>query len=414
MTITHKIIIFFTGLSMVFFMTASASAYEFPPYRGIALKITSDITGNYSNNVTFASDKESKIEDFRTMLNLGLNFQYSSQRRVLGFSGLMKRQIYNTASNIRNPSENVAVSYLEALTKYDSISLRNTFTHTQEPGSATGDFDMENCRDYYVGFGYSTTEIESICNEFNEEFGRYKGRFDSYSNNFSFNYNKTLSEAFDFSVNYGFVQNWSDVYGTNDSDSNIFGLLTTYKHSAATSFSLKYDYQISSFGRGSDISQQSVNAGIGQYITKKHYFNANLGQTKVSSGSNSMTAGATFKSEIDEKTSASLSYSQGVQINTNTNDTFENWQVKGSLSRKLLEDLKSSLTAFYGKGDYSSSSITDTLLGASAKLSYKFWQSKRGSSMHGSLGYSYSDLASTDAGREYTRNSINTSLVVAF
>ena len=140
----------------------------------------------------------------------------------------------------------------------------------------------------------------------------------------------------------------------------------------------------------------------------------NVGKDTVSSGNNSISAGATLISQMDEKTSGSLAYSQGVQINSNTDDVFENWRITGSLSRSVLEDMKSSFSTFYGKGDYSSTSVSDTLMGASVSLSYNFWQGKRGSSMNGNLGYSYSNLESTNEARGYTRNSINTSLKLAF
>ncbi len=411
----HKIIVFSTGFWLFFLlMTASANAYEFPPYKGIELKVTGDITGNYTNNVTYASADENKIEDFRTMLNLGLNFKYSGKRRFVNFSGLVKRQVYETSSNIQNPSENVKLSYRENLTKYDSITLSDNYTHTQEPGSGTGDFDMEECRQYYRDYGYSVTKIESTCNEFQSEFGRFKGRFDSYTSTLSFNYNKNFSEAFRLTANYSYGQNWSDAEGTNNSDRNRFGLSANYRYSEATNFLLSYSHQLSNFDRGDDITSRSINVGIGQSITKRLYFDLNVGKDTVSSGNDTMSLGATLRSEIDKKTSARLSYSEGVQINANTYDTFKYWQLTGSLSSILLEDLKSSLSAFYGKGNYSSSTISDTFLGASGNLSYNFWQSKRGSSMSGILGYSYSNLASSDKNREYTRNSINTSLTLAF
>ena len=399
---------------MFFLMITSANAYEFPPYQGVTLKVLGDITGNYNSNVTFASDKDNKIEDFRTMLNLGLDFQYIGKRRSMDFYGIIRRQIYQTSSDIQNPSENLKVSYSEELTKYDVINLQNSFAHTQEPGTVTGDFNIEECRNYFEYSGLTASEIESKCNEFEEEFGRFTGRFDSYRNEISFSYIRQISKAFTLRTNYNYVKNWSDAVGTNDSDSNIFRLTSGYIHSEATSFSLSYNYQMSNFDRGNDISSQSINAGIGQSITKNLYLDVNVGKIKVSDGSDSVSAEATLRGELDEKTSASLSYSQGVQLNANTDDTFKNWQATGSLSEILLEDLQGSLSAFYGKGDYSSTNISDTLLGTSILVSYNFWQGKRGSSMKGSLGYSYSNLDSSDEGRGYTRNLINASLTVAF
>jgi hypothetical protein len=153
---------------------------------------------------------------------------------------------------------------------------------------------------------------------------------------------------------------------------------------------LSYSYQVSNFTEGDDISLQSYNAGIGQYITKRLYFNGSIGMDKVSSGNDSISVEATLNDEVDEKTTASLSYSRGTEISSFQEDTFKNWQIATNVTRALSEDLNSSLSAFYGKGDYSPANITDKLIGAGFNLSYNFWESPRGANIRGNLGYSYS------------------------
>ena len=76
-----------------FLHVSYVNAYEFPPYQGLRLKVLGDISENYSNNVTFASNDRNKVEDFRTMLNLGLDFKYEGKRRSVDFSGRASRQI---------------------------------------------------------------------------------------------------------------------------------------------------------------------------------------------------------------------------------------------------------------------------------------------------------------------------------
>lgn len=394
--------------------TAPANAYEFPPYQGITLKISGNISENYNNNITFASDEENKVEDFRTMLNLGLDFQYEGKTQFIGFSGKATRQILEEESDVTSSTENIAVTFNNEFSKYDRISLRNSYTHTQEPGSSQGDFDINACRDYYANSGLTVSQIESKCNEFNEEFGRFKGRFDSYSNNLYFTYSRYISETFDMSANYGYGQYWSAEEGTNDSESNSGGIKFNYKYAEPTTFSLSYDYQISNYEEGDDISRQSIQAGILQYITRRLYFNGNIGRDIVSSGDSSISLGATLTSEMDEKTMASLSYSQGTEISSNQGDTFKNWQISSNFTRLLMEDLNSSLSVFYGKGEYSAAEVTDTLSGAGLNVSYEFWRNKRGANIKGNLGYSYSKLDSTEEDRGYTRSSVNSSLTLAF
>ena len=94
------------------------------------------------------------------------------------------------------------------------------------------------------------------------------------------------------------------------------GIRINYKYVEATNFFMSYAYQISNYVEGEDISRQSYNVGIGQYITKRLYFNGSIGMDKVSSGNDSISVEATLNDEVNEKTTASLSYSQGTEISS--------------------------------------------------------------------------------------------------
>lgn len=391
-------------------------AYDFPPYQGLTLKVTGNISEKYSNNITYASDQENKIEDFTTVMNLGLDFNYTGKRRFLGFSGNLTRELFVPSSDARNPSENARLSFVNEFSEYDRISLNNDFSHSRVPGRSPGGFNVDECREYYANLGVPSENTEKICNEFAEEFGRHKGRFDSYRNSLNLAYSKYISEYFNIGTNYNYRKNWSEEEGTLDADHHSIGISTNYKYSEPTRFSLSYWYRISTYEGGNDISRQSISAGFRQYITKLIYFDGNIGTDLSISGGgdDSITGNATVTGEIDPKSTASLSYSQGTSISANTDDTFKNWRVTGRLSKQFLEDLNGSLSAFYGEGDFSSTDVTDILMGARIDLSYNFWRSKKGSSINGNLGYSYSDLDSTDEDRGYQRSSVNSSLTLAF
>ena len=79
-----------------------------------------------------------------------------------------------------------------------------------------------------------------------------------------------------------------------------------------------------------------------------------------------------------------------------------------------MEDLIFSLSGFYGQGDFVSAEVTDTFLGVGADISYTFWRDKFGKSVDGRLGYTYSDLDSTDAERGYSRIGLDAGLTVSF
>ncbi len=412
----YFVIILTAFLGTFLVVTLPASAYEFPPYQGLTLKILGNISESYSNNTTYALDRDNRVEDFETMLNFGLDFKYTGKRVSLGFSGNIQREIFESSSDVSNPSENARLYFISEVTEYDRISVSNDFTHTKVPGQNQGLFAYDQCKENNENIGLPSDIVESLCNEFLEEFGRFKGRFDSYSNSLNLNYSKTISEQLSVGTSYNYGQFWSDDVGTNDSDTHNIRLSMNYKYSQPTSFSLEYYYRISIFERGEDISRQSFTAGIKQYITRRLYFDGSIGADRTISGigDDSIRGNATLTNEISNKTSATLSYSQGTNISANTDDTFENWKITGRLSSQLLEDLNGSISAFYGKGEYSLTNVTDTLLGSSINMSYMFWHSKRGSSMSGNLGYTYSDLDTTDVTRGYTRNSINTNLTLAF
>ena len=388
MIIRHSFIIFTICFGVVFLLTiASANAYEFPPYEGLNLKIEGKISENYSNNVTFAKDKENRIEDFMTMLALGLDMKYEGKRRALGISGRASRRVKTKSTDIQNSSENLTVNFRNEFSEYDAISVNNTFTHTQMPET------------------------------FEDEFGRIQGRFDSYNNGLSFQYNRIINKYFNVGVNYDnrFYSNSRE--GTKDLYKNGVRLRVNYIHSAATDFSLSSNFSKSEFEGGDDVSMYLISAGVGHYITKRLQFRAGAGVNVSSRGEDRNTRqdiNISLSNQIDENTNASLSYTRGVQLSADTGNLFSNWRITGRLTRQLLEDLNGSLSGFYGQGEYDLTGVTDTLAGASASLSYNFWRGKRGSRVSGSLGYTYSNLDSTDEDRGYDRNSITSGVNIVF
>jgi hypothetical protein len=123
---------------------------------------------------------------------------------------------------------------------------------------------------------------------------------------------------------------------------------------------------------------------------------------------------AVLTGEIDEKTSAIIDFSRDIRTAVDREDVFKNWRVTGRLTRLLMEDMNAILQAFYGEGEFVSDEITDTLSGSSISLNYVFWQQKRGARIDGNLGYTYSELKSTDEERGYNRSSVDATLSVVF
>jgi hypothetical protein len=413
--IRHLLIKIANGcLAFFFFFIASVNAYEFPPYEGLNLKIEGQIAENYSNNITFASDNEDRIEDLMTMLDLGLGVQYERATRVLGINGRLNRQLRTKSGDFDNSSERISIDFKNEFSKYDRIILNSSYTHTQVPGLLDEGLNARDCKELEDRFGVDQVrQIYPECDKFEEEFGRFTGKFDSYNNIVVLNYSRDFSDLFNIRTGYSYRSHWSPEEGTTDSYGNQASFGINYGYSAITIFSLSYSLNENRYKEGDVILMQSASIGLRRYITELLYVNGKLGMD-FSSSSNNVAVEASLAGQIDENTSANISYFQGDQISSDREDIFRSWRVTGGLTRELSEDLRSSISGFYGQGEFISISVTDSLFGGSLDVSYDFWRDKKGKNISGKLGYTYSDLYSTDETRSYSRNGVTLGLTVGF
>ncbi len=392
MIIRHPVIVFVIKFSAVFLLTiTSAIAYEieFPPKGGLNVKLLGKVSESYNNNITFASNGEDKIEGFLTTAELGLGLQFSGKKRVIGLNGLANWQIPTKALDVRNSSENITFTFQEEFSEYDNITLSDIYSHSQVPES------------------------------FDEEFGRSGGRFDSYNNTVNINYRREISKYLSTNAGYSYGLNRFSREESEDSKQHNLNLGVNYSYSAATNFLMSYSLANSSYNDRNDISIHSITAGVQQYITKSLSISGKIGVSRSYQGDNRTTRedyGVSLANviDIDQKTTATISFLKGIQIQAEEGDIFDNWRIEGSLNRDFLEDLRGSLSGFYGEGTFDLTGITDTLIGASAQLTYKFWENKKGANIGGGLGYTYSRLNSTDETRGYDIGSLNVGLTAGF
>jgi len=382
--------IYTVGILVFILLTiSSVGAYEieFPPKGGLNVKLLGKITENYSNNITFASNEEEKIEGLLTTATLGLGIQYSGKRRVIGFNGQAYWQIPTKSLSVQNSSENINFSFQEEFSEYDIIALSDTYSHSQVP---------EN---------------------FDEEFGRGGGRFDSYNNTANIDYRREISGDVAANLGYSYGSSRFSREGSLDSTQNTgkFGL--NYIYSSATNFSISYSLSDYNYDGGDNISIQSFTTSIRRYITKNLYVNGTAGvaiSTRKNDKNRRVNYSVEISGELDDETNAILSYAKGIQTGVDKDDVFDNWQVSGRFTRQLLEDLSSNLSLSYGEGTYDLTGIKDKLVVWNALVSYKFWENKKGADISGRLGYTYSKLNTTDIGRGYTRNSLEMGMAAGF
>lgn len=368
---------------MVFFVVIlglpiKASAYEIS---GVDIKPRGSISEAYDDNITFVKDNAE--EDFITNIGLGLDGKYEDKSKTLEFTGNINRQIFAENHKFDNTSEDFSLDFKKELSRYDRLNLIDAFTHAYEPVSLA------------------------------EAFGRTTGRYSYYTNRFSLEYAKDITEPLTVSIRYG---NDLDIFLREDlSDSylNRAGVKADYSLSSATIFSFLYDYSNREFDPGNNATKNALSAGIRQYITKQLYLDTRAGIDFINSYNNAdYTKPMIFASltdEIDENTTAFLSFTKEYSTNPYTEDIFNNWQVSTYLTRELLKNLGCSISAFYGKGKYTSLNIREELMGGEVSLTYNLKKNLRLD-----LTYSYSKTNSTDDTREYAKNKISSRLTVGF
>ena len=379
MILKHSLTILSTGfrtIILIMFLASSVSAIQ---YKELDIKINTSIAEMYVDNINYA--KENKKEDFITTLGLGLNTKYEGRRRSLDIAGRMNYR-FNARrkdnKDIRNNSEHLNINFKNEFSVYDMINLKYTFNHSYAPGS------------------------------FEEELDRTTGERETFENRFNADYTRNISEHFKFDTRYTHRLKEFSEENRKDSSLNIIAFDIRYRPVIATTFLLTYAYERNNVNN--EINRYA--AGIKYYITNRLYFNGRAGWDRSFSGKtkkDKLNINASLTNEIDENSVASISYNKSEDFDSEGDDISGKWNVKGSLKRQLLKNLKTSLSGYYGESAFNASGITNALLGANLSLSYEVWED-----MHVNLHYAYSDLDSTDRSRGYTRNAVTLSLYKSF
>lgn len=368
-------------ISLLVPISSAMSAIELK-YEGWEMTAKARISQQYTDNLTFAKEKEDRVEKFMTTFSVGIDVDYTGRRRSFGLRGNITRWLDNDNFDAIRKAENLRLTFSHEFSEYDRISLDDSFHHSRFPV------------------------------DFEEEFGRYTVDQDTYSNRFNLGYSREISEHLNIRIDYNNSVYWASKELSRDSVANGVGLQVNYIYSVATSASLSYRYSTRRFKDRGTSTVNSVSAGLKKYITKRLYVNGRVGFSVVSpvEGNDSVTGtyNISLTDEIDERTVVRLSFSRDVHT-TREADVFTNWQVRASLERDMMDNLKGSISGFYGEGEFNLIDVRDNFFGANTKLDYIF-----GKHLTGNLGYTYSKLDSTDKDREYTRNTISAGLTLTF
>ena len=366
---------------LILVISASAAPVaEAFTFEGYDIKLTGKAGETYDDNVAYREDNVK--DDLITNLTAGIDVTKESKTWQAGLKGSVKQEVFAFNRGFNNLSEDMTLDFRKEFTKYDRVSLTDSFLHAEEP----------------------TT--------FEDAFGSRAGRYGYYRNILDLRYEKDMTKQMSLSAGYT-----SGIYipsrsGYSDSYFNRGGLTVSFLPSSETVFSLSYDLAFRDFDPGGDIMKNTALAGIRQYLTPQIYYDC--------------MAGADFSRSIDHKNYTTVNLmmsltdefsetaSASVKLEKRYNDTYystdlsDYWQLSGTFKKRLLERLSANASANYSQGEYIRTGSTDKYFGARLGLSYDIKEN-----IQGNLSYSYSQKDS-GGGAGYDKNVISAGVNVAF
>ncbi|MFA5147889.1 MAG: outer membrane beta-barrel protein [Candidatus Omnitrophota bacterium] len=347
----------------------------------IEVKPHAAVYETYDDNITYV--KENKISDYITKPSVGATLIYEGKTTSIAVDGNYYHEFYIDNSGFDNNSGDVTAELNSELSKYDRISLRDSFSKTYEPRS------------------------------FEDQFGFIGERYDSSRNRVDFGYARDVSQHFGISTRYS---NEYNSYSRDDiakSFLNSGGVEGSYIVSSDLTFFTAYDYSRRDFDEGPHATTNTWSGGFRKFLTKQVYVNASTGVDFIKSyGDTDYTKPfglILITDDISDRTNASLMFSKRYSTISYSEDIFDQWQVSTSLNHEITNKLTGTVSAFYGQGKYIAMEQEDKFIGSSAGLYYDINDKWRASAE-----YSYSKQNSTSSFSEYRKNTVTLGLKAEF
>lgn len=372
----HTKAVLITVIFLLFPLEASAIRLH-----GVDIKLRGAVYETYDDNITYT--KDNKIHDWITKPSVGATITYEGKNTTVTASGNYYHEFYIDNSGFDNNSGDATVTLNSELSKFDRITLSDTFTKTYEPRS------------------------------FEDQFGFIGGRYSSTRNRVNFGYARDVSEHFGISTRY---TNEYNSYSRSDLDKSFYnsaGIEGSYIVSSDLSFYTAYDFSRRDFDEGPHARVNTWTVGGRKYLTKQIYVDASSGVDFLRSfdetdytkpfGIISLT------DDISDRTNASLMFSKRYNTLSYSQDLFDQWQVSGRIAHELSKKLSGTLSAFYGHGEYVNSIETNDLVGASVGLRYDINDHWRANA-----SYSFSNQDSNSVFSEYRKNTATLGLIAEF
>ncbi|MFA5339254.1 MAG: outer membrane beta-barrel protein [Candidatus Omnitrophota bacterium] len=339
------------------------------------------VSETYDDNVTYV--KVGKIKDYITRPWVGLSASYDNKTTVFTASGRYYHEFYANKHGFNNNGGDFTASVNSELSKFDRISVSDSFSRTEEPRS------------------------------FEDVFGRTGGRYSSTRNRVNLGYARDISEHFGASLRYS---NEYNTYSRTDipkSYLNTAGVEGAYIVGSDLTFIGAYDFTARDFSPGANTRVNTLSGGLRKYITKQLYFDGVGGVDFINSFSGRRytkpMVQVSLSDDFSERTRASLYFSKRFDTVSYSQDLFDQWRVSGALSHEIFQKLRGTLSAFYGRGEYIGASSVTHLIGSSAGLTYDIndhWKA--------TADYSYTHETSSVPLGGYLKNRVTLGLAAEF
>ena len=339
------------------------------------------VTQTYDSNITYTKDNVKK--DWKTALGFGFDAIYDAKTIIISGSANVRREIFNKNNNFNNTSEDFTISSQSEFSKYDRLSLTDSFVHAEEPRS------------------------------FEDQFGRMSGRYSYLRNTFGGTYTRDLTKQLSAILRYG---NTIDNYSRKDfvdSYMNNVGAQLDYAISSKVILLGAYDFYRRDFDNGPHARINTPAVGARYFFTSQLYADGmagvNFTRSYSGKGQTKPMFSASITNEFDKNSAAKLSFTKSNSAVSYAEDIFSSWRVSGSMNRQLLERLGGSASVFYGEGKYSGSDVNDELKGASGGLTYDIREN-----IKANVNYNFSRRDSNVRTREYIKHVGTLGITVEF
>lgn len=344
------------------------------------IKLHGGVSELYDDNITYV--KTDRVHDLITRPTVGATAVYEGKTTRFTAEGNYYHEFYADNSNFNNNSGNFTASLNSELSKFDRISIGESYTKTYEPRS------------------------------FEDQFGYTGGRYSSSRNRVNLGYTRDMSAHTGLSVRYANEINSYSRSDISKSYLNTAGVEGAYIFSSDLSVFAAYDFSRRDFDPGSDATTNTVSGGLRKYITKQLYFDGMAGADFIKSYSGrdytKPMAMVSMTDDINDRTRGTLSFMKRFDTISYAQDLFDQWRVNAGLSHEITQKLSGSLSAFYGRGEYIGDAVVNKLLGSGVGLSYDIndnWKAN--------AGYSFSRETSSGGGG-YKKNTVTLGLTAEF